>query len=140
MVTNALCWQIAESLVMVYMHGCSYFSMCDHRSLSTQLTTVFTDPANFGQYQPEWAIGLPSAAEALTCYAKRNVEMHAPRHRNLVGHVLMRCCKGPSCLWGSMLGPGLLDGPGVQECSPLAFWSDIGRGADDVALAHCWAD
>lgn len=76
--------QLGESLVTVYQHGCTYFHMCDHASLSSGLTSLFTDTTETGQRQPEWAVGLPAAAEASACYAKELLELHAPAWKDKV--------------------------------------------------------
>ena len=76
--------QVTESIFTVYQHGCSYFQLCNHARLSSQLTALFHDGVHPGNPHVEWAIGLPAAAEAIACYAKRNIELHAPRWANQV--------------------------------------------------------
>ena len=70
---------------MVYQHACSYFQLCDHASVSSQLTVVFHDPPDFGNKEVQWDVGLPAAAEAAECYAKKRIEMHAHKWQNMVG-------------------------------------------------------
>lgn len=74
--------QVGESLVTTYQHGCTYFKLCSHAELSSRLTVVFNDLANTNSMEVEWARGLPPAAEAAACLAKRRIEMQAPRSFN----------------------------------------------------------
>ena len=77
--------QVAESIFTVYQHGCTYFGLCTHSALSSQLTAVFHDIDHPGNPHVEWDIALPPAAEAIQCYSKRSIEMRAPAFKNLVG-------------------------------------------------------
>lgn len=64
--------------------GCVFFQLCDHRSLSSKLTAIFHDDVHLGNPQVEWEKALPAAADAIKCYSKRLVEMHAEKWANLV--------------------------------------------------------
>ncbi|KAK9789554.1 hypothetical protein WJX73_002802 [Symbiochloris irregularis] len=80
--TENLYHSVAESIFTVYQHGCTYFKLCTHAALTSQLAAVFHDIDHPGNPHVEWDVALPPAAEAIQCYSKRSIEMRAPAYKN----------------------------------------------------------